>query len=363
MAIPSDLIVETGLSPSLSAAADRYLFSRPGGGGGHRTGTRPILRIYTLDRSSLLLGRYQPLPNAFPRNKSAEKIGRRLTGGRAVPAGHGFIGIAFFLPSAWDLTGNPNRILSPDRVLNRYVRGVMRGCHRFKVRALYMGRDVLTVNHKKIALAGFTFSKAGGVLFECHLALSGNLGELDPSFDWAPNRESILSSLLTPPVTSVKAEAGRDISPREMAESICEGSESRLGLVFEERTWTTREREEIRRLQREEIENGGWIEEREPRPSETSRAESEIHLGRISVALALDKDGSIASATLAGDFLSDDRTVSELETAFCGEACEWTTLDALTKRVLNRPGRFILGLGNLRVVPDTLVEAGMRTDS
>lgn len=359
MAIPADFIVETGLSPSLSAATDRYLLSHPGG---EQTGTRPILRIYTLERPTLLLGRYQPLPADFQRKEAGDWIGRRLTGGRALPAGPGFIGITLFLPKAWDLAGDPNRILPPELILNRYVRGVMRGCHRFRVKAVYMGRDVLTVDRKKIALVGFTFSEAGSVLFECHLALSENLGALDPSFAGLPHRDRFLSELPSPPVTSLKAEAERDVSVREMAESVCKGSENRLGLTFEERAWTLEEREEISRLRKEGIENGTWIEERKPRPSETRQAETEIQLGRFSAALALDKDGNVESVTLAGEFLSDDRTVSELETAFRGKACEWTTLGTLTDRVLSRPGRFILGLGSPRVVPDTLMRAAMKAD-
>lgn len=358
MTVPADLIVENGLSPSRSVAADSYLLRRLGG---PESGGKPTLRIYTLERPSLLLGRYQPVPvDVSPetlRPGDAHGIGRRLTGGRAVPAGPGFVGISLALPRAWDLAGDPDRILPPELVLNRYVRGVLRGCHPLGVKAVYMGRDVLTVDRKRIAVVGFTFSPEGAVLFECHLALSGGLAELEGGLADAPSGKPFASFLISPPVTSLRAESGREISIEDLAEAVRQGSERRLGLAFQERPWTGKEQEGIDRIRQERTDRAAWVEDRKPRPAEVHRAESEIQLGRFSAALARGEDGRIASVTLAGDFLSDDRTLAELEGALSGQLCDWTVLGTQTDQVLNRPGRFILGLGSRRVIPDTVLQA------
>lgn len=151
---------------------------------------------------------------------------------------------------------------------------------------------------------------------------------------------------------------GDDVGLRELADAVAiVGAESKLGFSIIERDWTAEKLQGITRIGGEWKRDDRWMGDRRPRPEENLRVETGIQLGRFSVALALRQDGRIASVTLAGDFLSEDRTVSELEESFQGLSLDWNSLASATDQVLNQPGRFLLGMSQRRTLPDTLMQA------
>ena len=79
-----DLIVQPGLSPNQSLAADRRLLDEARAGAAS-------LRVYTLAGEVLSLGRYHLAPE--PPAGCAVEIWRRHSGGRAIPWGEGFVGL------------------------------------------------------------------------------------------------------------------------------------------------------------------------------------------------------------------------------------------------------------------------------
>ena len=360
MKLKTDLIVSSGLSPHATTAADAYRLAQSNEpSAGSDAPKRPLLRVYSLERPSILVGRYQSIPELHrvgTEEGEVPPVGRRLTGGRAVPAGPGFAGISLILPRAWELTGNnPQRMISPEIVANRYSRAIMTAFLRFGVKVTYLGRDALTAGKEKIGLVGFTFAESGAVLFESHLATGGDLAGLEDtpipgSVAWQP-------LLPDPPTTSLHAQLGDDVGLRELADAVAIGAESKLGFSIIERDWTAEELQGITRIGGEWKRDDRWMGDRRPRPEENLRVETGIQLGRFSVALALRQDGRIASVTLAGDFLSEDRTVSELEESFQGLPLDWNTLASATDQVLNQPGRFLLGMSQRRTLPDTLMQA------
>ena len=151
---------------------------------------------------------------------------------------------------------------------------------------------------------------------------------------------------------------GDDVGLRELADAVAiVGAESKLGFSIIERDWTAEKLQgspELAESGKETID--GWAIE-DPDRKRTSGWRPVFRLGRFSVALALRQDGRIASVTLAGDFLSEDRTVSELEESFQGLSLDWNSLASATDQVLNQPGRFLLGMSQRRTLPDTLMQA------
>ena len=143
----------------------------------------------------------------------------------------------------------------------------------------------------------------------------------------------------------------------ELADAVAIGAESKLGFSIIERDWTAVELQGITRIGGEWKRDDRWMGDRRPRPEENLRVETGIQIGRFSVALALRQDGRIASVILAGDFLSEDRTVSELEESFQGLPLDWNSLASATDQVLNQPGRFLLWMIQRRTLPDTLMQA------
>ena len=363
MPITAECIFEEDVSVGQSLAADHYLlstFSRPDGR------QSPVLRLYSLAEPCLLLGRYQPfLPGVPTSGTRGVLLQRRRTGGRAVPGGPGFLGVSLLLPAPWDLAGDPSRRLPPELVLNRYVRGVLRGLHLMGVpRAAYPGRDVLTVERRRIALIGFTLEESGAVLFECQLALSEDFGRLQGRLEGVD--EGLLSSgyyLPHPLPTSVAAERGEAVPLREAMAAIRRGMEERLGLQFTEQPWREKELGEIRLIREGVVDREEWVAERCPGLNLKARAAAEIQLGLLEVFLSLGEGGEIQSLMISGDFLSRDATVRALEENLCGQPSEWRRLGQITDQVLNQPLHFILGLGSRKVIPDTILKAARRASS
>ena len=363
MPITAECIFEEDVPVGQSLAADHFLlssFSRPDGR------QSPVLRIFSLAEPCLLLGRYQPLPpGVCCTSTGATLLQRRWTGGRAVPGGPGFLGVSLVLPAPWDLLTDPSRHLPPELVLNRYVRGVLRGLHLIGVpRAAYPGRDVLTVERRRIALVAFTLEESGAVLFECQLALSEDFGLLEERLQGLD--EQLLSSgyyLPHPLPTSVVSEKSEGVSSSEAMAAIRRGMEERLGLQFTERSWREEELREIRRVREEIVDQEEWVADRRPGPSLTTEAAAEIQLGLLTVFVSLGDGGKIQSLMMSGDFLSRDSTVRALEENLRGQPSEWRRLGQITDQVLNQPLHFILGLGNRKMIPDTILKAVGRASS
>jgi hypothetical protein len=232
------------------------------------------------------------------------------------------------------------------------------------LKAAYPGRDVLTVERRRIALVAFTLEESGAVLFECQLALSEDFGLLPGRLEAIDGRLPESGFYLPHPLpTSVAAERGGAVPLREAMSAIRRGMEERLGLQFTERGWREEEMREIRLIREGVVDQEGWVAERRPGSNLKAQAVAEIQLGLLAVFLSLGEAGEIQSLMIAGDFLSRDATVRALEEGLSGQPTEWRRLGQVTDQVLNQPQHFILGLGSRRVIPDTILEAVRRASS
>ncbi len=123
-----------------------------------------------------VLGAYQQLhvsapvnPGAAPLNPSAAPANtalRRCTGGPSYASGEGILYLALILPHRDYLTPCP-----PGRILNRYVRGFLRGFRAVGVTAVYPGRECLTVGGKPFAALAWVETVEGAVAIECFIGV------------------------------------------------------------------------------------------------------------------------------------------------------------------------------------------------
>ena len=134
------------------------------------------LIVAELTGNALLCGRFQRGPAG---------VLRRAGGGRTVRAGAGTLGLLLYVPASGGLLPQP---VPADKVINRYVRGLLRGLAFAGTPAHYFGRDFVTADHRQIARVSQDGTPDGGVLLEAIIAIQQRLAPDDtPSTD--PRRD------------------------------------------------------------------------------------------------------------------------------------------------------------------------------
>src|SRR5215813_4259860 len=168
------LSVEPGVDPPDAVRRDRAELESAA-----REGV-VALRLYTLATDALVLGRYHRRPHGH-----GVALARRLSGGRVVPGGEGFVGVSLALPHRSALVGDDPWMLSPEQVMNRCVRGLLDGLRRLGVEPFYPGRDLVTAGGRTVAVLGLEIAPDGAALFEVTLALGRDLATLPGLLDRA----------------------------------------------------------------------------------------------------------------------------------------------------------------------------------
>ncbi len=333
-----DLIVQPGLSPSQSLAADRRLLDEA------RTG-QGALRVYDLAGEVLSLGRYHLAPEA-PAGSGVD-VWRRRSGGRAMPWGEGFVGLSLVLPHRGALVGSDPLALAPEQVMNRCVRGILEACELCGIPALFPGRDLITVGRRILALVSFEVEASGVLLFEAVIASGRDFSVLPGLLDRADPRGVVKAGMLTPgDTTSLARLLGRALDAAEVADRLRRGYERRLGVSFRERTLE-------RGAARDEA---GWLGQRRLGAHLDRHASAATQLGVLEAHLAL-AGGRIEEAMLAGDFIANSPAVERLERALHGCPAEPAAVEAMVAGVFARPENFILGVGPVETVAGTIAQA------
>ncbi|MGC1398828.1 lipoyl protein ligase domain-containing protein, partial [Candidatus Binatus sp.] len=90
-----------------------------------RRETAPVLLIYASPGRAISIGHYHLYGG--PAERDGINVMRRLTGGRVVGAGQGWLGLALILPTRTALLKEDVTRLKPDQIMNRYARGLLSG--------------------------------------------------------------------------------------------------------------------------------------------------------------------------------------------------------------------------------------------
>jgi len=333
-----DLIVQPALSPRESLAADRRLLDEA------RTGAAS-LRVYALAGEVLSLGRYHLAPE--PPAGCAVELWRRHSGGRAMPWGEGFVGLSLVLPHRAALVACDPLALAPEQVMNRYVRGILEACELSGVPALYPGRDAITVQRRILALVSFEVEASGALVFEAVIASGRDFGVLPGLLDRADPDGVVKAGMLTAEdTTSLAQQLGRALDAAEVADRLRRGYERRLGVGFRERTLSLDAG----------LDEGAWLHQRRLTAHLGRHASVATQLGVLEAHLAL-AGGRIEDAMLAGDFIANSPAIERLERALRGCPAEPAAVEAMVAGVFAEPENFILGVGPVRTVSETIARA------
>jgi len=345
------VLIEAGLTPHESLARDRFLLDA--------VVADPVrwpaaLRVYDVAGDVVSIGRWQlaPVPAA-----ADVPLMRRHSGGRAAAFGTGFVGVTLVLPARGALLEPAPTLLRPEQVMNRYVRGILGGLERHGIPALYPGRDTITAQRRLLGVIAFTETRTGALLVETLLATSGDPSALPRLLDRTDPGGVVRTAMLLPSdTTSVAAEHGSAPALLELADWMAAGHAERLGVAPVNRTLGDDEARRVRELAATALADASWLMSRQPRDDLDRRASTATMLGTLDVHLAVGADGRIRDACVAGDLIAGDDTIPALEEGFRGCVADRPAVAAMAERVLTAPRRFLLGIGPV----DTLVETVMR---
>ena len=314
------------------------------------------LRVYDVTGDVVSIGRWQLAPERAAGNGAI--LMRRLSGGRAAAFGAGFVGVTLVLPARGALLEPASATLRPEQVMNRYVRGVLGGLERAGVAAIYPGRDTITARRRLLGVVSFTEARTGALLVEAILAASGDPSALPRLLDRSDPGGVVRTAMLLPSdTTSIAAEQGSVPALQQLADWMADGHAARLGVAPVARTLAPDEAERVSTLAAAAFGDASWLSARRPRDELGRRASAATMLGTLDVHLALGAGGHIQDACISGDLIAGDDTIPALEEALRGCPADRAAIGGAVQRVLTEPHRFLLGVGPVDTLVDTVMKA------
>lgn len=319
-------------------------FVRLGAGLLERVSTDPTPRLLLAELSgeAILLGRHQRAASALDRpawEESGLPIFRRPGGGRTLVAGSGRIGLYLALPRPDALLDGP---ILADRVINRYVRGLLGGLTRAGAvsGAHYFGRDYVSSESRQLARLSQDGRAEGPTLFEALIGVTESI-DLPPSLVGYPVHSDPRAE--GPPSVTLEELWREPRTFASLAEILVEGYEKAYGVEAESTKETTTPAP---------LEPDVWEDEEGFEPSGVA----DIPIG-FAEALLKHRDGKVEEVRFRGDFIAPSFVVRALEAELPGTPLEFEALGTKVDAVFRRPGAGILGVRGLRIFPDAVLAA------
>jgi lipoate-protein ligase A len=325
-----------GIEPALLAGLELHLLEMAAAGR-----LAPTLIAHCAPHPAIALGRYHLYAGGS--ESGGASLFQRLTGGRAVGAGPGWIWIAIIAPDANTIGREHGLARGPEQVINRHVRGLLRAMRAMGIDCSYPGRDAITSKRREIAMCSFECDRSGAMLFEAALAVERGMIEFVRELDSAAQARDVTC----PPYDSTNAttlarEMGRAPGFEEIARAIAagyaapDGHANLRGLSADERAGAARRAAELR--------DSGLLR-RVPAASLNRTGRIASQLGAIQAHLEVGPAATITRAMLSGEFIANSAGVAALERALEGVAFEPGAIETAVTDILGGGRNFILGLG------------------
>ena len=306
--------------------------------------TAPVLLIYASPGRSISIGRYHLY--CGPVERDGINVTRRLTGGRVVGAGQGWLGLALILPTRTALLKETVTRLKPDQIMNRYARGLLSAMRAIGIDCFYPGRDAITFEQREIAMCTFETNAAGAMLFEVSIAHNRGMEEVVHDLERI-DPDGALSCRMydSASATKVVREIARDISFDELANAIASGYRDSLG--------ETRRRE-LSAIETAQAQHRGkalatsnWLVGPTMAPSLKLKNRVASQLGAIDAAVALNSDKTIEAVRISGDFIANSPAIAELESELRGRTLDLPSISQAVTTTFGHNDNFFLGAGEL----------------
>lgn len=341
-------VLQRDVPPSVGVATDRYLLGALG-----RRARPGVLRVYSLPGDVLAAGRWHLAPHAA--SEPGEAFIRRVTGGRALALGEGYLGISLLLPHRAALVADDPSALAPFQVANRYVRGVMRALKQLGLPAFYPGRDLVTVNRRPIAAVSFETDEEGRLLFEAIIAVDRPLGAVAQLLDrWDAGGVIKADVLALEAGTSLREEIGDVPAVDELGGLVREAFAEQFGVPIAAEPLSALESQAVTALATRE--GRAWSLLRQRRADLTCSATSAIQTGVLEAHFSLEQGRFLKDICFAGDFIADSPAIADLEYRLRLCPAERNAIGRVVDAVFADSTHYMLGVGPLRVVADTIVK-------
>ena len=344
-----DAIVIPAIAPLEIAGLELYLLEA--------TAARqaaPALIVYASPGRMVSLGRYQ-LYCGDP-VRSGIGAARRLTGGRAIGAGEGWLSLALVAPDKSLLLPERDAALKPDQVMNRYVRGLLNAMRALGIDCFYPGRDAITSQRRELGACSFEVNAGGAMLFEATIAVNRGMEELLHDLDRLDPGGSVHCPMYGPEnAAKLVRELDRDIGFAELARAIVAGYAASFGAVRERALEPPERAQATRRAQA--LDATRWLRLGVEPESFNRSNRAAGQLGAVEARLEVADSFKIERLLLSGDFIANSPGIAELEHALAGQALN---LASVARAVIDTYGdgrNFFLGLGELDNLVRLIAEA------
>jgi lipoate-protein ligase A len=335
-----DVIIEPALTPNALIGLEAHLLDAV-----VTRQTPPVALIYSSAGRGVSIGRYHLYAGVAERGGIGAH--RRLTGGRVVGSGEGWLGLALILPGRTALLKEDASRLKADQIMNRYARGLLAGLRALGLDCFYPGRDAITFERRELGMCSFETDASGAMLFEAMLAVNRGMENLIQDLEMIDPDGALPCAMYTSDsATTLARELKRTVGFDELAEAIATGYEGLLG--------ETRRREftalETADASRRELVTSGWLNDRVRIAAQAGTVKKNriaAQLGAIEAVVAVESDDTIAAVTLSGDFIANSSAIAELENELIGKRLDLGSVSHAVTKIFGRGENFFLGAGEL----------------
>lgn len=191
----------------------------------------------SIARGEVVLGAFQRAASALRGEAVLSRgllVTRRLSGGPAVLAAPGSLHVALSLPRPDALTP-----CEPGRLVNRYVRPLLRGLGALGAPARFFGRDWVSVGKRPAAWVGFAHDAESGRSWVEAIVGVGEPVSLPHDLDGYPARAT--DPLLGNAPASLSEIAGGPLEPERVAELVLRAYDRAYGGPLARAPWSDRD--------------------------------------------------------------------------------------------------------------------------
>lgn len=308
------------------------------------------LFAYSFRDDHAALGRFHLAPD-----DRGTDLHRRVAGGRVLPIGPGYAGVALILPRRDAMTDDTPGTLSAPQVMNRHVRGFLKGCRELGADPIYPGRDVVTIDKKIIASVGLETDRRGAAVFEMVVAVWRAFDEVPSLIDRADPDGVVTAEILVPDeVTDLERELDQKLAFEDFARLLRHGFGEQLAATMVAGRLDADEEKEVRRLADDPAVLSQWVYGRCRTDRLTHRGSLIGGAGQMDVYFE-QTNGVLGEVIISGDFIANSDGVGHLEAALRGCPREAEAIDRAITGACSRPQDFLLGIGPPSSVRDAIL--------
>ncbi len=315
-------ICEDRVSDSYGLAADEAMALRVG-----ENQSSSILRLYTYQSSSALVGRFQRIENELNLDfcrKQKMSVNRRPTGGGAILMGEDQLGVALMLRD-WKGTKAPRELMQ------HFASALSEGLLIFGIKAQFRGKNDLEVEGRKIGGLGIHSNASGGYLLHCSLLVDLDvtlmLSALNVPIEKLESRQ--LKSIEAR-ITTVRRELQNNITLQEVRNKMLRAFSSYFSVEFGQSCYSPKEMEAISEMESSRYLKKDWIFQKVDVPDFSGEAKQMTPAGLLDVRVTM-AGRQIKAVFLGGDFFADESAISDIEGSLRWHSSEFKNIFSTLK--------------------------------